>query len=143
RSSGAAAPIRIADAERIARAVRTGSAFSAGAGVSRGVSHAASIGHRSICRGKVQPGPPRDHIISADRGRGNEMTEAAARDRAESYRGEAGVPDNYQPAGAIQTIIELARLPQGPSQTRDCLVWIVRYLDGNAWVDLAIDDGDG
>lgn len=70
------------------------------------------------------------------------MTEAQARERAESLRDEARVPAGYQPAGAIQTIIELTDSPHGPSPTRDCLAWVVRYLDGNAWMDLAIDDRD-
>jgi hypothetical protein len=55
-----------------------------------------------------------------------------------------GVPGQAEISWAEKRYIELAGPdPEKSAPVRDVLVWVVRFMNRNAWIDLAIDDKNG
>lgn len=72
------------------------------------------------------------------------MTEQEARGKAHEARGQLALTSEWQISGAEKRLIELPEgFPEQPTRVRDCLAWIVRFINGPFWVDLAIDDASG
>jgi hypothetical protein len=72
------------------------------------------------------------------------MTESDAIRRAEAGREAAGVQPGAAVSWAVRRFVEVAvGDPNAPGPVRDLLAWIVRFGNGRAWVDLAVDDRTG
>ena len=72
------------------------------------------------------------------------MTSQEARRAAEAARGANGIPPDANLGTMEQRYIELSLDdPSKPGPVRDLLVWAVRFVWGNSWVELAINDADG
>jgi hypothetical protein len=72
------------------------------------------------------------------------MTEAQAREKAESARKEAGVPEGFALESAERRYIELSEeKPNGGYWVKDVLVWIARFSKQPSFWELAIDDKTG
>lgn len=74
------------------------------------------------------------------------MTRQSALTAASSEAPKHGVPPGSLPAEPEQTWIELPGRggePVRPTPVADLLVWIVRFWNGPAWIDLAVADADG
>lgn len=67
------------------------------------------------------------------------MTEAEAIAAAERQRSFVPVPAPYQVRTAQRRWIELLDEASGVRWVRDCLVWVVRFAAGIAWIEVAID----
>ncbi|MDQ3001373.1 MAG: hypothetical protein M3Y08_08945 [Fibrobacterota bacterium] len=72
------------------------------------------------------------------------MTETQAKEKAESLRKDAGVPDGFALESAAKRYIELSEeTPNGGYLVRDVLVWIARFAKQNSFWEFAIDDTTG
>lgn len=72
------------------------------------------------------------------------MTEFEARSKAQEARGQLALPPEYEIATLQRRLIEL---PEGfaeqPTRVRDVLVWVARFEQETAWVEVALDDANG
>jgi hypothetical protein len=69
--------------------------------------------------------------------------EQAAR-AAQAAKHAHDVPTDWHVSAVERRFIEVAGAdPDVPAPVRDVLAWIVRFKDGIAWVDLAVDDRNG
>lgn len=72
------------------------------------------------------------------------MTEGEARSKAQEAKAQLNLSPEYEITALQQRIIEL---PEGfveqPSRVRDTLVWIARFSNETAWVEVAIEDANG
>lgn len=71
------------------------------------------------------------------------MNEVEAIAAAERQRGDVPVPASYAVRSAQQRWIELEDDASGTRMVRDCLVWIVRFAAGIAWIEVAIEVSTG
>ncbi|HEX4951019.1 MAG TPA: hypothetical protein VFZ34_30450 [Blastocatellia bacterium] len=72
------------------------------------------------------------------------MTEFDARSKAQEAHGQLGLSPEYKIAALQRRLIEL---PEGfaeqPTRVRDALVWIARFENESAWIEVAIEDANG
>lgn len=72
------------------------------------------------------------------------MDQNSAVQIAQQNRQQYGVAPNFAVASAERRIIELPQAPPAsPCPVRDVLVWVVRFVFQDFWVDLAVDNSTG
>ena len=72
------------------------------------------------------------------------MTREEATRRAEEARSAHQVPVGWAVGSVERRYIEVgAGRPEEPAPVRDLLVWVVQFVEGSSWVELAVDDRTG
>ncbi len=69
------------------------------------------------------------------------MDEVSARDKAQTYQSQGGVPVDYQIKFVEKALIEITeQTVERISPVRDCLVWLIRFVKEISWIEIALDD---